>query len=321
MELHNLTGYQDKPINVAKATLYTLMPPGSVIKTPDSIWGSALWASLLTGSALRGARVLIVAPSLASAPSSGWPSMGLAHDLFARLIVVQQQLGAEIEAAGGMLKTGIYNPGIGVEDALNRFAAAYQNARRTPFLRRLFPVDPSLDSMLVRYRALAMAAEGSNPAVGTATPKLHLKANWFSSREAWDKLVVRPELKEVLEAYILQLISPQHDSLGAREIADALTEASRRLVDAFQRSEPPEELAKAVYYLIVGSANQDYRSMFMDGEASVLLSGWSTVVGLMDFGLIINLSVWIDDLEVLDALLPPPTPLQRRMARWIRSAL
>jgi len=40
MELHNLTGFGDKPINVAKATLYTLMPRGSVIKVPDSLWAA-----------------------------------------------------------------------------------------------------------------------------------------------------------------------------------------------------------------------------------------------------------------------------------------
>lgn len=320
MELHNLTGYQDKPINVAKATLYTLMPPGSVIKAPDSIWGSALYASLLTGSALRGCRVLVIAPSLASAPSSGWPSMGLAHDIFARLIVIQQRLGMELEAAGGALKTGIYNPGIGVDDALSRFGAAYQNARRTPFLRRLFPVDPAIDSLLVQYREL-LAGRLPGPGRAAAAPKLHLKANWFSSREAWDSLIGRPEMKDVLEAYVRQLVGPARDSLDARTVADALNEASRRLVDSFRRVRPAEEMERVIYYLMVGSANQDYRSMFMDGEASVLLSGWSTVVGLMDFGLIVNLSVWVDDLDMLDALLPPPSPLRLRLARWVRSAL
>ena len=322
MELHNLTGYQAKPINVAKATLYSLMPAGAVIKVPDSLWGSAIYASLLTGSALRGVRVLFVAPSLASAPSSGWPAMGLAHDLFSRLIVVQQELGPELEASGGMLKTGIYNPGIGVEDALSRFGAAYQNARRTPFLRRLFPIDPSIDSMLVQFQAMLQG----NPAAGALrgvplAPKLHLKANWFSSREAWDSLVTRPEMKDVLEAYIGQLIGPRHDSLGAREASEALTEASRRLADAFERTLPEHGRDRVIYYLMVGSPNQDYRSMFMDGEATVLLSGWSTVLSLIDFGLIINLSVWVDDLALLDALLPPPTAFQRKVARWARPAL
>jgi hypothetical protein len=59
----------------------------------------------------------------------------------------------------------------------------------------------------------------------------------------------------------------------------------------------------------------------MDGEASVLLSGWSGVVGLIDFSLIISLSVWIDDLEMLDALLPPPSGMQRSVARMIRPML
>lgn len=322
MDLHNLTGYQDKPINVAKATLYTLMPAGAVIKVPDSLWGSAIYASLLTGSALRGVRVLFVAPSLVSAPSSGWPAMGLAHDLFARLIVVQQELGPELEASGGMLKTGIYNPGIGVEDAISRFGAAYQNARRTPFLRRLFPVDASIDTMLVQFQAALQA----NPEAGVLrgvplAPKLHLKANWFSSREAWDSLVTRPEMKDVLEAYIGQLVGPQRATLGAREASEALTEASRRLADAFERTIPPRGRDRIIYYLIVGSPNQDYRSMFLDGEAAVLMSGWSTVFSLIDFGLIINLSVWVDDLALLDALLPPPTAFQRKLARWGRAVL
>ena len=78
---------------------------------------------------------------------------------------------------------------------------------------------------------------------------------------------------------------------------------------------------RMVYYLLVGSANQDYRSMFMDGEASVLLSGWSGIVGLIDFGLLINLSTWVDDLALLDALLPPPSGFRRAIARTIRPAL
>ena len=155
MELHNLTGYQDKPINVARAILYSLMPPGSVIKVPDSLWGSALYAALLTGSAFRGGRVLFVAPSLRSAPSSGWPAMGLTHDLFARLIVLQQAFGPEFEAAGGLLKTGIYNPSMSVDDVYGRLIAAYQNGLATPVMRRLYPLDNAVDSALAQMVAMA----------------------------------------------------------------------------------------------------------------------------------------------------------------------
>ena len=323
VELHNGTGFQEKQVSVAKAALYSLMPPGSVVKVPDSLWGNALFAALLTGSAFRGCRVLFVAPSLASAPAAGWPSMGVTHDLFARLIVLQQELGPELELSGGLLKTGIYNPGIPVQDVAGRFSAAYRNARRTPFLRRLFPVDPSVDTILAHASSLIPAAESPEPALGArpVSPKLHLKANFFASREGWDSLLARPELAEVLQAYLGQLLRTDPRESDVRQSAAALAVAGDRLVRDFQATLPLEDRQRVVYFLLVGSANEDYRSMLMDGEASVLLSGWSGVVGLIDFSLIVNLSVWIDDLDMLDALLPPPSPFRRGVARRIRPAL
>src|SRR4029078_1773131 len=71
VELHNETGFTPKPLNVAKAILYSLMPSGSIVKVPDSLWQSYLSASLMAGSALRGCRSLIIAPSLRAAPSAG----------------------------------------------------------------------------------------------------------------------------------------------------------------------------------------------------------------------------------------------------------
>ncbi len=325
MELHNQTGFGEKRVNVAKALLYTLMPPGSVVKVPDSLWGSSIFASMLAGSALRGARVLFIAPSLDSAPSSGWPAMGLAHDLFSRLIVLQQALGPELEAAGGLLKTGIYNPGVGVQDFAARFDAAYRNGRRTPFLRRLLPLDPAVDSLLVRIGSTATPATSGGDLVtppDSVVPKLHLKANFFASREGWDRLVASPTIEGLLRAYYLQLVRyGLEGGPDARAVADALAGAGWQLVAETRAGLVGDARERMVYYLLVGSANQDYRSMFMDGEASVLLSGWSGIVGLIDFGLLINLSTWVDDLALLDALLPPPSGFRRAIARTIRPAL
>jgi phosphatidylserine/phosphatidylglycerophosphate/cardiolipin synthase-like enzyme len=318
MELHNLTGYDDKPIDVARAVLYTLMPRGSVVKAPDSLWGCTLYAALLAGSAFRGVRVLIIAPSLAAAPSAGKPQMGLAYDLLARLIVLQQALGPELEAGGGMLKTGIYNPGIGVQDVMGRFMAAYRNARRTPFLRRLLPLDSSVDSMLVHLPDLLAAAgvpRGAAPgraAPDTVMPKLHLKANFFASRDGWDSLVARPEVGRAVEMYIHQLV----DSADPRAASERLSLASQQLVEGYLAGRSALERQRAVYYLLVGSANEDNRSAFLDGEASVLLSGRAAVVGLVDFALLVSLSVWVDDLDLLDDLLPPPSFPFRLVARW-----
>lgn len=246
--------------------------------------------------------------------------MGIAHELFARLIVLQQEFGVELEAAGGLLKTGIYNPGANTEDVLARFSSAYRNARRTPFLRRLFPVDPSLDTLLVHAAELFPARPDSTPSLEPPRemPKLHLKASFFASRDAWDLLIRRPELTLVLQAYLAQVLRQAPDSIDVRAAAAGLTEASEAMMASFQASLTEEQRRQLVYYLLVGSANQDYRSMFMDGEASVLLSGWSGVVSLIDFALLMNLSVWIDDLEMLDALMPPPSGFQRGAARWLR---
>ena len=311
MELHNLVGFAGKPINVAKATLYTLMPRGSVIKVPDSLWGSSLYAALLCGSAFRGVRVLFIAPSLESAPSAGWPQMAVAHSLFARLIVLQRELSPELEAVGGLIKTGLYNPGIGVQEVDRRFVAAYQNARRTPFLRRLFNVDVCVDSLIV-----GIGQQMTPPSASRVAPKLHLKANFFATAEGWDSLLNRPEICKVLRGYLLNW-----SGLGPREVADSLARASAELENAFRAHLSPRDREHIAYYLVVGSANQDYRSMFLDGEASVLLSGWSGIMGLIDFGLIANLSVWVDDLDMLDELLPPPSGFQRRASRWVRPLL
>jgi len=319
MELHNLTGYQAKPINVARATLYNLMPPGSVVKIPDSLWGNALYAALLTGSALRGVRVLLVAPSLASAPSAGWPQMAATHDLFARLIVIQQQLGPELEAAGGMLKTGIYNPGIGVLDVASRFRAAYENGRRTPFLRRLFPIDSGVENQLLALMSAAQPSSGGALAE-QLSPKLHMKASFFATREGWNSLITRPEMDSVFLAF-LALTHRGMESISAEERAAMIAGPSQRLVTAFRRSLSPEARSHVAYYLMMGSANMDYRSMLMDGEVSVLVSGWSSVVGLIDFSLIVSLSVWVDDLQLLDDLLPPPSGFQRSVSRMVRPAL
>lgn len=325
LELHNSTGYEDKSIDVAKATLYTLMPRGAVIKIPDSLWSSWLWASLLSGSALRGARVLVIAPSYQAAPSSGWPAMTLAHDLLARLIVFQQELGPELEAGGGFLKTGIYNPGMGVQEVLERFLAAYRNGRRTPFIRRLLPLDASVDTMIKRDFGDAVAQleaarrAGLLPRADSVMPKLHLKANFFATREGWDSLAMQPAVSEAIKAYIKVALGGPPDS--AFSAAQQLSRASQALVDGIVARRTPAEAGRIAYFLLIGSANQDYRSMYLDGEASVLLSGRAAVVGFVDFALLASLSVWVDDLETLDGLLPPPSALRRTLANWFRVLL
>src|SRR3989441_3565355 len=99
MALFNETGYLSKSLNAAKALLYSLMPPGSVIKVPDSLWNSTFYGALLVGASLRGATVLIIAPARANAPSGGFPQMARANELFTRLLLVRRELAGPIASA------------------------------------------------------------------------------------------------------------------------------------------------------------------------------------------------------------------------------
>ena len=38
MEIHNQVGFRFKAVTLFKATLYSLMPAGSILKVPDSLW-------------------------------------------------------------------------------------------------------------------------------------------------------------------------------------------------------------------------------------------------------------------------------------------
>ena len=54
--------------------------------------------------------------------------------------------------------------------------------------------------------------------------------------------------------------------------------------------------------------------MVMDGETMLTLTGLSSLAGVIDFTMLEGLTAWIDAQAELDALLPPPGGLTRKMA-------
>ena len=84
---------------------------------------------------------------------------------------------------------------------------------------------------------------------------------------------------------------------------------------------PPEQRDELVYYFTVGSTNMDYRSMVMDGEVQIFISGWQGLIGFLDFMLLPGLSTWVETTEELDALLPPPSGMTRKMAGFMKLSL
>ena len=70
------------------------------------------------------------------------------------------------------------------------------------------------------------------------------------------------------------------------------------------RETPPETLEKFVAYLMVGSSNQNYRSMLMDGEVMLTVEGGAVIQGLIDYLCLLATTTWVDTPEELEEYLP-----------------
>jgi len=322
LQLHNETGFHDKPINVAKAVLYSLMPSGSVLKVPDSLWQSYLYASLLAGSSQRGCTVLVIAPTRDSAPSGAGTTLARAHGLMGRLIVFSNGMADQLTAAGGILKVGLYAPRQGVGDIAGRIEQGAHNT--PPWAQRVYRTNPrtgiEVDNAAALLDSLGYSEAYISRGAEDVQPKIHLKANFFASQEAWQKMMVRPELAGVVRGYIKYLAgqATAHDTGGpapdVRRIPGELAASWTRLIKGLLADLEPQEKEKFIYYLTVGSTNMDYRSMVMDGEAMVVVGGWQSLNGFMDFLLLPGLCEWLETTERLDELLPPPGGFTRAIA-------
>jgi hypothetical protein len=325
LQLHNLTGFAPKLVAVEKAILYTMMPPGSYLGNGDSLWQSYLFGSMLVGSALRGCKVLIIAPSLRSAPSSASLSMARAHGLLSALLVWRRELDAPITAQRGLLRVGLYAPRVGVGDLAGRIRQAWSSR---PWMDSLFP--PNLAARtVVDSIAGALEAAGTHGAYlveadSLAAPKLHLKVNLFARSAMLTQLVGRPEWVAVVReyfAYLARQAGPVKGRPPAEEAPTKLVSALKAAVLAALPSIPPAERGRSITYLTVGSTNMDYRSMVMDGEVQVTVTGWTTLAGLLDFAQLLGLSEWPETQEELDRLLPPVGGLKRKIANLGRLAM
>ena len=328
MGVHNQTGYNPKFVNVLKATLYTLMPSGSVIKGPDSLWNNPLWGSMMLGNALRGGRSLIIAPAIAHAPSAGFPQMSRAQEMLGRLVIANAIFGDYLESTGGMMKVGLYNFEADVGNIPAKVESVVGTLREEPWLRDLYGFS---SGTLQALEGLAgdLEEEGFNRRYRIdqepVPPKLHLKAHMYATPEAWDGLLDGPEMEEVLTVFYRQIAAlnqalAEGDTAAANmeNLTNALRPLGENLVDTHLAELDPGAQERAAMYLAVGSHNQNHRSFVMDGEVAFVVSSWAALNGLMDFITLAGLSVWVDTLEELEELFPRYEGIQRRISRWIR---
>jgi hypothetical protein len=329
VELHNSTGFGPKEIAVAQAALFNLTSPGAVFKIPDSLWMNELLASLLGGAALRGTRVLPIAPSATSAPA---PALGLAgiHDVFSRLIAFGHTMAPEIARAGGLLRPGVYHTTAAVHDLDARIAALAVTLDKNAFLRELFPTLAPVVAELAGSASepageptlLPMSAAAAQTAPPTAAPaKLHMKGFLYVSQPAWSYLMEGPLLTSALLVYLQERELLRQGETDEQSMVHALQRVGAELINPVRDALTPEERSAWVFYLQIGSPNLDYRRMLLDGEVAALVSDWTSLYAFFDFMLLLGLVEWVEDQQRFDALVPRPGPLKRRLARWIRFAL
>ena len=327
MDLHNQTGFRSKPVNALKAALYSLMPQGSTIIVPDSLWNSPFWGGLLVGASLRGCRVLLIAPALENAPSDGFPQMSRAQELFTRLILLQNELQAELEAAGGLLKVGVYTRRSDVNDTRAMLAEFRDGLSRYPFLKTIFPFTPEVYAVLedvdqnLKLAGFQVSFHAED--LQKRQPKLHLKTNFFASANLTE-LLDRQGWGQIFDAYLYYRTKykprPQED-LSPRNIPPDLREAYNLAAQPYWESLSEEERQRAIYYLTVGSQNQDYRGMIMDGEAACVVAGYDSLVALLDVFFMSGLTTWVEDLDTLETHLPAQKGWRKLLGRYIMKAL
>ncbi len=323
--VHNVTGYGPKDVNVAKAVLYTLMPPGSVVKLPDSLWNASFWGAAAAGCALRGGRVLMIAPAAINSPVPAFGSVEHAYELMWRLIVLQRELGPELEARGGFIRVGLFATQLDVTDIPGKLEAALTTVARHDWLRELVALDPSvvqaLPGLITRWRGVEIPPIWQDYE-NAPRPKLHLKANFFATREAWT-LMSQPGWDAITDEFISQRISQVQERRTAILDVDELPSDPtlrlselpvRRWFDALD----PATRERVMFYTTIGSHNHNFRSMVPDGEVAMIVSGWPALIPILDLISMIGSSEWPTTVAELDALHPGVGWLKTKLGHWAR---
>ena len=74
-------------------------------------------------------------------------------------------------------------------------------------------------------------------------------------------------------------------------------------------------------YLSVGSHNQDGRSMFLNGETTVTVAGFDSLVGALDFYFLLKKASWPQTEEELYKFIPKQDPKSSFLSRILRDQI
>ncbi len=298
----NATGYGPKRATAAKAALYTLMPPGSLIWLADPQWLNRYWGGMLLGSVLRGSHVMILGPGPENTAFRGsFIQMSLQREMFLRLTQAREILEQPIEQSGGMLEVGLWKTGLGAHDVQPGLLAMLEGMERYPFILEELPFHPTVRETFEYYGERVREGIPSRcPPEGADDyhPKFHLKMQFFATRETLRNAIGHPEWATYFNRRIVERV------LECRTGTDIVLPTMEPLVP-YLDGRSPEERERQVSYLIVGSHNMDMRSFFLDGEAIGIVAGAGALLAVGDLLVLSTVEVeWVDGPKDIDDNFP-----------------
>ncbi len=329
LQVQNRVGFGAKESSVARAMLYDLAPPGSVIIVPDPMWLSDTWAGMLAGAAARGCRVYVMAPAAANAPSPQAPLMALQNQVLGRLLQLRTSLATEIRSSGGDLRVGIFAAHAQVDDATGRAREVREGLARAPWIRQVIPFDDKTLAFLNNAEAQATHGEDATSIARDERPRepqLHQKSQMIARPGAITTLVRQPGWDVVL-ARAMQARTEETTKFAEQlgysdpDVDTAATRSTDAMFRGYEQSLPESERERFSFYFSLGSQNQDPRGIVSDAEATLIVSGVQASAGLVDLFYLMARSTWIDDQRSLDAFVPRHAGWMQRLAWFIRAAL
>jgi hypothetical protein len=322
----NLIGGSEKMATVLKASLYNLAQKGSVIVAPDSLWASDFWAGMFLGASLRGVRVFAISPSFGNAPSAAPFTMEGVRENLSRMALSSKFFADEIKRSGGFLHVGVYKMDEGVSNLGKRLALFMNGYKSNSFLKDLFRLSPSVMTTLETLSTEMAGVEIPFLIFSKKTggPRLHLKAQFFVSKSGINLFALdewSPVIHKMIMNRVGQIQDPQnHENAVSSEFIKTDQDALR-LTEAFNALStnlPEAERGKEIYFLTVGSHNQDRRSMMIDAEVLAAVGGHQSLIAAMDFLFLLGTATWIDAPEEVDKYFPKASSLIKKISKIIR---
>jgi hypothetical protein len=189
-----------------------------------------------------------------------------------------------------------------------------------------FPFNPPVFEMIDRLRE-DLDARGYEPVYLTEDavvrkPKLHLKTQMFLSKEVVSTLVPLPGWRGLILEYVLERADQIRTEgyFDVKNIRARTSENAMILVEQWEDRLAPGEEERTIFYLTVGSQNQNYRSMIMDGEVTYVVADIHAMVAYLDFVGLLGTCTWIDSVEQLEELLPKYGGFWYRFSRYAKFA-